>query len=658
MKSQTSLLNKTLFSHFNGTIFWLTVVFMAMNIIALPLSIWIVTFDREMVPGYEIPENFLFQMSAGQLIIGMIFSAFLAMFLLNYLNDEASSDFMHSLPVKRTSMLFHALLAGVLAIIVPLLITAGILFIERMIFIPEIEIMAILKWLVYAVFVHCVIFAIAIFAGFLVNGIFLHLQIILLILFLPLALWGMIYLTATILYDGIPSGFFAYSETVLNATFPYVAVIQLYDGISILTSAVWGILAIVLIVISFLLYKARRNENVTNSFNFKWLRALLVAVVTITGMLAAGVAVSTFIPSSAVISVVGFTFGSVISYLIIEMLFQRNARIQISWKSVLTTLVIIIVFWSVFLFSWHRFVNFVPAAEDVDSVYIPDQGADYELELIDTYFDEGYLFNDDNDAVEQAINVHEIALEEKGMPGVYTMGENAFLEINYKMKDGTVKTREFNTLNLESEAIRLSAKTHMSEYDIHSDMLANMKESDDYEISLDQYDVRNDSDLVKQYRENTGELKTYRPEVVNETGRVWINAYFNSDEYFSQAYLYGESSIYNQTIRDAVKADYFSYTDILEIDETSTMYTVELADEEVEQFFTDYKSLMISDLAEEYDMQEIHEDRDGTKDMIDHINSEGPAPESNKFLVYSYPEFMGPMIGTPAETDFSILAIQ
>src|SRR5699024_8462709 len=113
------------------------------------------------------------------------------------------------------------------------------------------------------------------------NGLFLHMQIIVLIVFLPLALWGLTYVTATILYDGIPSEFFVNSEPVLNATFPYVAVMQLYEGIGILKSTVWGIAAIVLIILSFVLYNSRRNENVTLSFNFKWLRALLVAVTAI-----------------------------------------------------------------------------------------------------------------------------------------------------------------------------------------------------------------------------------------------------------------------------------------------------------------------------------------------------------------------------------------
>lgn len=660
MKSQTSLLNKTLLSHFSGTIFWLTIVFMALNIIALPVAIWIATYDPMAPPETvrQIPENILFQMSSGQLIIGMIFTVFLAMFLLNYLNDEGSSDFMHGLPVKRPAILIHALAAGGAAIVVPLVITAVILLAERMIFIPEIALIDIGKWFLYAVFVHSVIFAIAIFSGFLVNGLFLHMQIIALMLFLPLALWGLTYLTATILYDGIPSEFFVNSELVLNATFPYVAVMQLYEGIGILKSTAWGITAIVLITLSFILYNSRRNENVTLSFNFKWLRVLLVAVTTITGMLAIGAGISMFLQASAAVTGIGFVIGAVVSYIIIEMLFQRNARIELSWKSVLTTLIIIILFWGIFLFGWNRYVNFVPAADEVDSVYLSTDSTDHNPELISKHFEDDYLFNNDKKTIQEAIKAHEITLDEKGTPSVNFAGDNGNIDITYKMKDGSFKTREFDTIKADSEAIKIAGNTDSAEYDIHSDMLANLKEDGDYSLTLGMYDVRQDHELVEKYKEELGTLKTYRPDIVNETGRINIQAYFHNDDSFSGSYVYGESSIYNNAILDAEKADYFSLTDILDITDTSEMYTVELSNEEMDTFFDDYKTMPIYELTGEYELKEIYESNNGRKDMLNHINQEGLAPEGNKFLIYSYPDFGGPMNETSAETDFSILAIQ
>ena len=109
---------------------------------------------------------------------------------------------------------------------------------------------------------------------------------------------------------------------------------------------------------------------------------------------------------------------------------------------------------------------------------------------------------------------------------------------------------------------------------------------------------------------------------------------------------------------DSGTVDYFSFTEILDITETSEMYTVELSDEEMDTFFDDFKTMPIYELTDQYELKEIYESNNGRSDMLNHINQEGLAPEGNKFLIYSYPDFGGPMNETSAETDFSILAIQ
>lgn len=656
MKSQISLLNKTLLSHFNGTVFWLTIVFMALNIIALPVSIWISTFERSMYPEYQIPENFLYQVSVGQMIIGMIFVAFLAMFLLNYLNNESSSDFMHSLPIKRTSMLLHALLVGIGAIIVPLVITALIVLAERMLFIPEIAVMAIFKWLLYALFVHCVVFAIAIFTGFLVNGLFLHLQMIVLVLFLPFALWGLTYFTATVLYDGIPSSFLTYSEPVLNATFPYVAVMQLYEGISITKSIIWGIIGIVLIVLSFLLYSYRRNELVTMNFNFNWLKELLVAITTIVGMLAMGGMVSMFIPLSLTVSIIGFAIGAVISYLIIEMLFQSSVRIQFRWQTLLTTLILIALFWVVFIISWTKYVDKVPAVDEVESVYISTDYGYHTQESIDKYFEEGFLFSDNGEVIKTAVAAHEIAVNEKKMPSIYNVSDEAYLEIQYKMKDGSVQARIFDTIETNSEAIHTIDEINSNEYNIKSDFLANIKEHPEMRSLSFMTDVIElNLSLIQEYKDNVNSLMAYNPYIVNETGRIEIAAEYEN------AYESGESSIYNEAIISQLESKDIAIGDILYLDQTSEMYTVEVADSDIENFFKDYKELSIQKLEEAHNLNKVSEE--SKSDIVDQINNGELAPEGNKLLIYSYPEYIEPeSINSeedyPAELDFSILAIQ
>lgn len=650
MKSQTSLLNKTLLSHFGGTIFWLTIVFMALNIIALPVSIWIVTFDRQMYPDYQIPENFLFQISAGQMVIGIIFSAFLAMFLLNYLNDEGSSDFMHGLPVKRTSILFHALITGVAAIVIPLIITGLILLTERMIFIPEIALIDIGKWFIYAVFVHCVIFAIAIFTGFLVNGLFLHMQMIILAMFLPFAVWGLTYGAASVLYDGISSSFIEHSKPVLNATFPYFAINQLYEGIDITHSLIWGGTAIVLIVLSFGLYKYRRNEYVTMSFNFKWLKEILTAVTTVVGMLAMGTVVAMFIPVSAIASIIGFTVGAIVAYLIVEMLFQNSVKIQFSWKSIVFTLIVIIIFWIAFVIGWKTYVNNVPSADEVESVYVSTDYAYYTNDSIDEYFEEGFLFNSDKRVIDSALAAHKAAIEDKTFPSIYDGEETAYLEMQYKMEDGSVVSRTFKTLEYNSEAVQIVDKLTANKYDINSDFLANIKQHPEMTELWLFNTLDADSSLIEDYKDKADELMQYNPYIVNNTGRIEVSANYENN------YESGMSSIYNEAIEESIKESDILMEEILYLDQSSEMFIAELSEDEIETFFNDYKELNIKELESKHGLEKVS--KEDKTDILKQVNNGEFAPEGTKLLLYSYPEYEELEEDYSAETDFSILAIQ
>ena len=650
MKSQTSLLNKTLLSHFGGTIFWLTIVFMALNIIALPVSIWIVTFDRQMYPDYQIPENFLFQISAGQMVIGIIFSAFLAMFLLNYLNDEGSSDFMHGLPVKRTSILFHALITGVAAIVIPLIITGLILLTERMIFIPEIALIDIGKWFIYAVFVHCVIFAIAIFTGFLVNGLFLHMQMIILAMFLPFAVWGLTYGAASVLYDGISSSFIEHSKPVLNATFPYFAINQLYEGIDITHSLIWGGTAIVLIVLSFGLYKYRRNEYVTMSFNFKWLKEILTAVTTVVGMLAMGTVVAMFIPVSAIASIIGFTVGAMVAYLIVEMLFQNSVKIQFSWKSIVFTLIVIILFWIAFVIGWKTYVNNVPSADEVESVYVSTDYAYYTNDSIDEYFEEGFLFNSDKRVIDSALAAHKAAIEDKTFPSIYDGEETAYLEMQYKMEDGSVVSRTFKTLEYNSEAVQIVDKLTANKYDINSDFLANIKQHPEMTELWLFNTLDADSSLIEDYKDKADELMQYNPYIVNNTGRIEVSANYENN------YESGMSSIYNEAIEESIKESDILMEEILYLDQSSEMFIAELSEDEIETFFNDYKELNIKELERKHGLEKVS--KEDKTDILKQVNNGEFAPEGTKLLLYSYPEYEELEEDYSAETDFSILAIQ
>ncbi len=645
MKSQMSLLNRNLLGHFTGLIFWMTVVYMVMNIIALPLIIWIDTMNNNMIVGGTVRSSLL-ELSAGQQIIGLAFSTLVGMFLINYLYKVDSSDFIHSLPIKRSNLLIHVLIVGFLAIVIPLLVNGLILVAESMTIATNITLLEIGKWLVYSIFTHLVMFSIALFTGYLVNGSFLHLQIIILILFLPIVLWTLIHGTASLLFDGISTDITAYIQPVLDATFPILAVNQLYMGLNVGLSLIFGILAIILIILSFVLYKYRRNESVHLSFNFTLLRNLLIALTTITGMLALGVVVSFLLQQSVIISIISFSVGALVSYLVIEMLFQNSVKIQFHWRSLILTIVLIIIFWIIFVFAFTRYVEDIPETNEIESVSLNNDAMMMD-QASRKYLEAGYGFDDSKGAIQTARTIHEIASEERSRPD-FSKEMEATINVQYKMKDGSIKTYQFNTLNSDSEAVQLMDRQRFSEYQKHDDVLAYAQQTPKLiGISSNEYNVDLDKDIVDSYKASLAELSLYHSVIVNETGQIGLNLNYVDDS------IYGTSSIYNPAITENVE-NKDEVLSLLGIDKTSVLYTVNLEENEYEAFVTDYETLTVDELDKKYELKEV----DGN-DFVTDFSKQDIDPTSGKLLLYSYPGFIeDPQAEYETYMNYSLLSIR
>lgn len=645
MKSQMSLLNKNLLDHFTGLIFWMTVVYMVMNIIFLPFIIWIDAIRKNMIIE-GTPMSTLLGVSVGQQIFGLVFSTLVGMFLINYLYKEESSDFIHALPIKRSSLLVHVLIVGFLAIVIPLLVTSLILVVESFTIASNITLLEIGKWLAYSIFTHIVMFSIALFTGYLVNGSFLHLQIIILILFLPIVLWTLIHGTASLLFDGISTDITTYIQPALDSTFPILAVNQLYMGLDVGLSLIFGIISIILIMLSFILYKYRKNERVHLSFNYVWLRDLLVAMTTITGMLALGVVVSFLLQQSVIVSIISFSVGALVSYLVIEMLFQNSVKIQFQWRSLILTIALIIIFWVIFIFAFTRYVDKVPETSEIESVSLNDSAMLID-QTSEDYFESGYGFDDGKSSIQTARKIHEIASEERSRPD-FLKEIKATVNLQYKMKDGSIKTYQFNTLDSDSEAVKLLDSQRFNEYKEHEDILAYAKQKPKLmSINSNNFGIELDKDIIESYKVSLAYLSLYNPVIVNETGQIGL--YLN---YFGEE-IYGTSSIYNPAIIENIE-NKDEILSLLGIDNTSVLHTVNLEESEYEAFVSDYETLTIDELDEKYDLTEV----DGN-DFVTDFSKQDIDPTSGKLLLYSYPGFIeDPQAEYETYMNFSLLSIR
>src|SRR5699024_6399850 len=97
-----------------------------------------------------------------------------------------------------------------------------------------------------------------------------------------------------------------------------------------------------------------------------------------------------------------------------------------------------IAFWILFIFSWNHYINSVPDKENIESVSITTDGNTMYQEPVDDFFEESYMFKSNRQAIENARNIHEIAVAENDSPRLYNENLRP-LTISDKLKEGHTK---------------------------------------------------------------------------------------------------------------------------------------------------------------------------------------------------------------------------
>ncbi|HIW38480.1 MAG TPA: hypothetical protein H9885_05650, partial [Candidatus Jeotgalicoccus stercoravium] len=377
---------------------------------------------------------------------------------------------------------------------------------------------------------------------------------------------------------------------------------------------------------------------------------ILIAITTVAGMLALGTFVSFFIEHSLFISIIAYVVGALIIFIIVEMLFQSSVKISFSLRTFSITIVTIIAFWILFIFSWNHYINSVPDKENIESVSITTDGNTMYQEPVDDFFEESYMFKSNRQAIENARNIHEIAVAEKDSPRLYNENSSP-VTISYKLKDGHTKTLEFLTLDSDSKVMDLIDQQKNREYNMEEDMLLNMKNDRDLDtLAANETMIELDKNLVSDYKNKESDLQVLNPYIGNETGRISIEA---SD---SSNYQTGQSSLYNPAILDNVEDEEYKLTDLMNIDETSEMYLLEIDESEYKDFFKDFNSISLSKMKEEYDIQDVED----APQVIQDLNDKGLDPSSGKLLIYGYPEYSADDLDeeTAANMIYKIISIK
>ncbi|HEY9577066.1 MAG TPA: hypothetical protein VIR64_05285, partial [Pseudobacillus sp.] len=218
MKSGILSFNKGLFQQHARSVLWISIFFALALLIVLPLGMWMVFMNAESLESYLPPEgkNGVFTFSYPfQYITFLVFPIVTGLVLTSYMTKKGSSDFMHSLPFKRETLLTHVYAAGSVALIVPVMLTGIVLMLIRPLIKPPLYTVSdIIGWIGISLLIVLLLFAVTVFVGLFIGSTLIQGVMSYGILILPGALIMLALGNARFFINGLAAD--AYIDRVMN----------------------------------------------------------------------------------------------------------------------------------------------------------------------------------------------------------------------------------------------------------------------------------------------------------------------------------------------------------------------------------------------------------------------------------------------------------
>ncbi len=664
MKSKTSFWNKSIARYFLNNIIWLVLIYViGVLLIQIPgLINYSLQLERLSEAGdiasIDATSN-LYELSAIQYLFTLIIVTIIAITQFDYKNHEASSDFMHALPVKRHSFLTHGIVSGLGILFIMTIIIGFIIYAISFNLFFDISFIEIVKWILFSCFVIFVTYSFTLFVGMFVNRAPLQAVFTAAAMLLIYISWSLIHVVALTVFDGVPNQSYGYGTQELTITtiieyitFPIHVIDQMSFGYSI-DILVWFILAVILIGATYFLYQRHHVERVSSPFYYNWIHIMLSAWLSILGMLVFGLGIL-FVFGNLPLAIISYVVGLALSYIIVEMILQFTPRIKLLLKTIGVTVIAAIVFWIVFIVGWHMYLTHIPDKEDIEGVYIQmyDRNIGEYSALKDAdILDAQYMVESDPSVIESVYEQHEALIDSRRpildylqMSQYYSYNMHT---ITYQLSDGSNWTREFNIAEDEE---KFFTPVYDSLASNQLDFLVNILKVDlvDYmyintyteTIELNELEAQsfiNDYQQAEKENEHTALAYLYR----YSTPMFLPSVTFNIDQGdvgyigYNTVHDVEHVNFYNPTVTqlllDTSDDRNVPISGMIGLTHTDNVYKVTL-DDNLDEFLNDFKGLTIKEIMSEYDF-ELLEDEE-LEDAYDIVNAGEFDGNSNTLLIY------------------------
>ena len=465
MRSATSCFNKTIIRT-DVKRFWpLLFLYTGIWTVMLPVYQWV-----ELDYGYRAhPGDYLYDVLTGSLVMALIFGCLFAVAVFSYLMNSRSVGLMHSLPVSRGTQ-FNSPVASVMGMLTAGKLAVAVLTVLVQMIHGDVAFRAIGMWLLVTTLVEFFFFALAtlccMVTGWLLaapvlygvaNALAVGITLLLNVLgelfyfgyaqsrgYSAVTSWlTPVYSLAQVLggtrvYETIDDVVaYPVPESYIGAVVDTVPQPKTLNPEAAGVVAVYTVVAVVMMVVSYFLYRRRASESAGDPVAFGWARPVFRYGVSLCGGLALGLGLYAVVAInrdtvSLPILIICFVLAGVLCYFAVEMVIRKSFRVfGKGWPGSVVVAVMLTLVCIGAEMDITGYETRLPERDRIESVEV-----DIYMEDINAY---GCV---EEETIQAILDLHEIVAAEgeepTGNDGYYNIG------IEYDLSDGRTMRRRYN----------------------------------------------------------------------------------------------------------------------------------------------------------------------------------------------------------------------
>ena len=495
MKSRTYYFNSGLIKNDLKRFYWVMLFYCLALIICLPVKLIYLysTIEKNKYLGARGIENFerLFSSGSngGMIFIIMVMPVVVSLCLFGYLHSKKSSDMIHSLPIKRQTIMNSKVLAGFIMLIIPLLINAGICLIIRsgMHIEKMVSLHMIADWFIKGGIGSILIFSISVFMAIICGDCIAQLILTYIALFLPVGLIALICYNLTLLLKGFSGNYYIgiFQDNI-------IPIVRIGDTaqFSVLDIGSYLLISLIAIIIASLMYKNRKIEKAGKTIVFSRINFVIKYGMTFCFMLVGGLYFAAGDVTNAGWLGFGYLVGALIGYAIAQLTLKKSVYAIKEIKGLIiygaaSSLLVFAINCDIFGFE-----KYVPKEDQVKSVYFSNyyNQSDYKNN-IDVFYNKSII--------EKVIKLHEIGIKSKtvtdsnkeGVFLIYELNDGSKVERTYSIDRNT-----FNKYYKKIYSLENYKKSHYKVFKLEYSNVANISMQIGNQNSII---VKNRDDIVK-----------------------------------------------------------------------------------------------------------------------------------------------------------------